>query len=436
MIETDRSRIIAWQRCPRERYLAYHHLGKGLQRRAKALPLQFGSAFHEGTPLLLTGQGIESAVLKARLYLSNAFAAGEIGFDGEIPDDARKALEYGMEEQAALAEALLRGWWAWEGESFLEAFEVIECEREGRAKLGEWETNEFISPYASDKKSEELVLLFRPDALLRERLSGDLYVVSWKTCATFTKRTVDQARHDMQSMSEVWGLTASYADAHRASRRESERDGVTVVSAIPPHIEGVLYKFMVKGKRQKDDWDGLYKQDSPLIYAWKRVGPVDVDGDEWAWRYSWKTEELNSATGKLKGTSLGKGWKKVPVWSEYPGGVRQWIDDLKHQRIAPRHLNALQESFPQSMPVERRADEVQEWRDQTVAQELDVASKVSDVENGIGDLPLLFPKYTHSCHSYSGCPFIPICWEGAAAEPGELYQIRLSNHPEKEDSDG
>src|SRR5215472_14355681 len=51
-----------------------------------------------------------------------------------------------------------------------------------------------------------LTLMFRPDALVREKASGDLYVISWKTCSTFGKRNELQARHDMQSMSEIWGL--------------------------------------------------------------------------------------------------------------------------------------------------------------------------------------------------------------------------------------
>ena len=43
----DRSRILDFQACPRRRYLSYHYLGTGIQRKAKALPLVFGSAFHE-----------------------------------------------------------------------------------------------------------------------------------------------------------------------------------------------------------------------------------------------------------------------------------------------------------------------------------------------------------------------------------------------------
>ena len=128
----DRSRIIAFQTCPRKRYLEYHAQGTGLQRKAKSLPLQFGSAFHEGCPDLLAGD-VETAVYRRSSTLNDQFQAHAVGFDGEEPADVVAAAQYGREEQCALAEALLRGWWAWEGERFLRDFEISEVEKEGRA---------------------------------------------------------------------------------------------------------------------------------------------------------------------------------------------------------------------------------------------------------------------------------------------------------------
>jgi hypothetical protein len=442
----DRSALISFQSCPRQRYLSRHVYGKGLQPRAKALPLAFGGAFHEGSADLLTGRGIEAAVLKSQLFLSLAFSPTGEGIEfGEQTEDEKRAREYGMEEQGALAEALLRAWWAYEGEQFLNQYEVVEVEQEGRATLNHGaqyhliksdpaneaqraEGVESVDYYRQVGSGPELVLMFRPDALVKDRMSGDYYVVSWKTCASFTKRTMDQARHDMQSISEVWGLEQS---------RGIEK------------IEGVLYKWIVKGRRSKDDWDGLWKQNSHLVYGWKKVGPA-AEGDDWSWTYSWTDpNEINPKTGRAVGHKLGKGWQKVPIWREYPGGVRQWIEDLAANRIAPRHVNALEEVFPQSMPVERRADEVEHWKVQTIAQEIDIAHKVelqlsaarlpegqTGFEN-FGDLlDMNFPQFTHSCHSYgSGCPFLPVCFEGASPEPGELYQLRTPNHPEKIDID-
>src|SRR5271163_3653695 len=155
MRETDRTSILTYQRCPREYWYSRHSGGKGLQKKSKGLPLQFGSAFHEGSEVLLSPQvvpdnkvRIEIAVNTAKKFLRTQFEVSAVSFDGETPDDIQKAMEYGQEEQMALAEGLLRGWWSYEGEAFLENFEVIEVEKEGRATL-----------------ADDLVLMFRPDAL-------------------------------------------------------------------------------------------------------------------------------------------------------------------------------------------------------------------------------------------------------------------------------
>lgn len=400
-MNTDRSRILSFQSCPRSRYLGYHHLGTGIQKKSKGLPLQFGSAFHLGTEALLMNPPVEGvhdgfievAVEQAREFLAYEFSKRQVNFDNETPDDVQKAMEYGKEEQMALAEGLLRGWWAYEGESFLNTFDVIEVEQEGRANL-----------------SYDLIFMYRPDAVVREKSTGDHYIISWKTASTFSPRNIKQSRVDMQSMSEVFGVMQSR--------------GIK--------IEGVLYKYAVKGQRRRDSWDGLYKQSSHLIYGWKKLGNGGGDEAEWSWAYEFEREDGSGSS------RLGKGWKKVAVWREYPGGVKQWINDLSANQVFPRHLDALQAIFPQSLPVERRKDEVESWVRQITAQEQDIDDRLKSLEGCHdlqGMLDVKFPQHTNSCHSYSGCSFIPICWEGAPAEVGELYQIRLSNHPEKGDDE-
>jgi len=278
----------------------------------------------------------------------------------------------------------------------LETFDVLQVEKEGRADL-----------------TDDLTLMYRPDALLRDKASGDLFVCSWKTTSYYGKRNLAQARVDMQSMSEVWGL---------------EQNG-------SGRIEGVVYLFVVKGARKLDSWDNTYKQQSPLAYGWKRVGKNDDGIAEWSHCYSYEKEDGSG------NTNLGRGWKRLPVWREYEGGVKQWIADLASQSVFPRHINALDAIFPESLPVERRRDEVEHWRNQVVAQELRVADNVTLINNRpdfvAENLDTYFPQYSHSCEAFSGCQFREICWGGVPAEPGELYQIRQSNHPEgKGDDDG
>lgn len=431
MIQVDRSRVLSYQSCPRKRFLEYHFHGTGIQRVAKSLPLIFGSAFHAGTELLLTGN-VEGAVLRSQLFLSNAFEEKGIGFDGETPANVEESMKYGMEEQGALAEALLRGFWAFEGEQFLKDFEVLEVEQEGRAALTPPTKYEFTQPYGpkygSVVESDQMIWMFRPDALVRERLSGDLYVVSWKTCSMFTQRTINQCKVDMQSISEVWGV----------------QNTLTIAGVLPLQVEGVLYKFACKGTRRKDEYDGLYKQDSHLIYGWKKLSGGEED---WSWAYKWTDpDEINPKTGKPVGHTLGKGWMKVPIWRDYPGGVKAWIEALAAGEIAPRHESALAKVFPQALPISRRGDEIERWKRQTIAQETRIGELVAiraPWQEGLEPreewLDENFPQYTHSCHAYSGCPYFDCCWTPAVtADPvgSGLYKIRTeTNHPEKGDEE-
>src|SRR5271156_2673091 len=116
MRETDRTSILTYQRCPREYWYSRHAGGKGLQKKSKGLPLQFGSSFHEGSEVLLTlnpreylctnppTTNVDLAVQRAHNFLRDQFDNHAISFDNETPDDLQKAMEYGQEEQMALAE--------------------------------------------------------------------------------------------------------------------------------------------------------------------------------------------------------------------------------------------------------------------------------------------------------------------------------------------
>jgi hypothetical protein len=443
MILIDRSRVLSFQACPRRRYLEYHHLGTGIQRKAKSLPLVFGSAFHEGSEQMLKGD-IEGAVLRSQLFLSNVFEERGVSFDREEPRDVNVAWQFGMEEQGAMAEALLRGFWAYEGEALLRDFEILEVEREGRALLKEGvkytlihsepatETQkameiEAVDYYQQTGSGPELVLMFRPDALIRERSTGDLYVISWKTCSTFGVKTTREAMVDMQSCSEVWGR--EQGDAVEAANAEQWGKRMK--------IEGVLYKFVCKGQRRKDNWDGLYKQSTHLIYGWRKLGRA-ADETDWSWSYEFPNEEDPN-----KMSRLGKGWQKVPIWREYPGGVKAWIGALAANEIFPRHTSALEAAFPGALPISRRPDEIERWKRQIIQQELTVAAKVEAVHIAMqtGDqlcidstLDANFPQHTRSCEEYSGCSMHDVCWVptiGADPIGSGLYQIRTStNHPE------
>lgn len=128
IFETDRSAILSFQKCPRDRYYSRHFAGKGIEKLRRSLPLVFGAAFHVGTEPLLLGKGIEAAVASALLHLNLAFSA-------ESVDLEEKQTMYAVEEQRAIAEGLLRAWWIEKGQQFVDEFEILEVEAEGRAEL-------------------------------------------------------------------------------------------------------------------------------------------------------------------------------------------------------------------------------------------------------------------------------------------------------------
>lgn len=399
MIEIDRSRVLSFQSCPRKRYYEYHHLGRGIQRKSKSLPLMVGAAFHSGAEELLRGD-VETACYRAMKFLVDAFKAREVSMGNETFTD--ETLKYSAEEQVALAEGLIRAWGLARLPEFLSNFIVCEVEREGRAPL-----------------TDDLILLYRPDALVQDRASGDHYIVSWKTTSNYSRTTLNQSRTDMQAMSEVYGRLND-------DDEEDQR---------PAKIEGVIYLFITKGQRRLDKWDQTFKQDSKLIYGWKKLKPLDEFDDQWSWAWEYPKEDGSG------NSTLGKGWKKMPIWREYPGGVKQWVTDLHEQKVFPRHVNALEEIFPQQLPVERRADEVERWKTQVIAQESRVHDSLLALSLGRDpeDLDWHFPQHSHSCFNYnSPCAFLDTCWNGVPPEPGELYQLRtVTNHPElKGDDDG
>lgn len=406
--DIDRSRVLDFQACPRRRYYGHHFNGQGIQPKRKALPLVFGSAFHNAAEVFLTGGDVDEAVAKAHLFLDLTFSMEGVDWNEE------KQTVYGVAEQKAIVEGLIRGWCISQRDQFLETFEVLEVEKEGRADLG-----------------QDVTLMFRPDALVREKATGDIYVVSWKTASTFGKWTVDSANIDMQSLSEVWGTKQTLricCDCGKSVTEDADCPCEGAISIGSLSLEGTLYLFAVKGQRRMDDFLGFKTQRTPLVYGWKKLESDEFGIHDWSHSFNYVDDE-----GKNR--RLGKGWKLVPIWEEYPGGVKQWIADLAANKITPRNVNVFDNVFPQMMPVSRRADEIESWKRQVVSQEGRVRQRVRAIEADPTDevLDREMPQHTARCYDYQHpCSFLPICTRPAVkADPlgSGLFEIRTPNHP-------
>lgn len=198
-IFTDRSRILAEQRCRRFRFLQYHESGTGIVPKRTPLALGVGSAVHSGLAELLRetqaiisaspisafdwmadASRVEESAVHAALADFSRHAAGleldaseqsalagatpeakqlaeqmiaqarELGMAeadiagitrGVDPAVARGEFErYLFTEQSALVEAMVRAYARRRLQPLLSEFEVLEVEREGEWQLSEWQS--------------------------------------------------------------------------------------------------------------------------------------------------------------------------------------------------------------------------------------------------------------------------------------------------------
>ncbi len=220
----DRSRLAQYQRCPRAYYWGYVYKGLGVAPSRRALPLAFGGSMHMGLEQLLRGEGVQRGV-EVALHEFELQARGQ-GLELQPNESAYEVYR----EQSALLEALLRAWYIVRYPSFMEEYEVVDLEREE-----EW------------KPSEAITFMARADGVLRNRASGDLYVLSFKTTKQYSGKSAKEARMDIQGMSEL----------------------VAVEERLGERVQGIQMEYLVKGRRE--EWpkgSGIYQTSSPLIRPW------------------------------------------------------------------------------------------------------------------------------------------------------------------------
>jgi hypothetical protein len=311
----------------------------------------------------------------------------------------------------------------------------------------------------------------RPDALLLERDTRQLYLLSFKTAATWDIRKERDAGHDMQGLSEGveverrlsewWQKRKTLGPPAKGETKLSDgteqpkwfRD-IYKEDGGPPRIHAIRYEFMLKGSRRKDkDLSArlsldAYSQASHLVRAYYSAGMTAAD-EQWNW--SWDYIKPGGETSKL----YWKAWKAAPVWEHMT--MRTWIDrldaavetvDADQQSLgwtgpaqatggtAEHPLDAI---FPPPLVIYRSDDDLRDWMEQTEAQERSVAEGVAAVQAAADDgerrhlLNTNFPMYRKSCIYPSPCQFLRVCYSGEEMRKDPLgsglFELRTPNHP-------
>jgi hypothetical protein len=364
----------------------------------------------------------------------------------------------------------------------LEEFEVLEVEREGDWELAHrYQTDLDNEGNPSGTDNWELRFMSRPDALLRSRADNSLYILSFKTAATWDVRKARDAEHDMQGLSEGveverrlgewWGeIHAGMIEA--GSKDDSYNRMFNWLRSLPapPRILGIRYEYMLKGYRSLDkDLSArfglnVWSQRSHLIRRYvatsvpQRGASTYSVGDE-CWSYDYLKED--GSTSKL----AWQNWRARSVWED-GGSVKSWIDKLDDSEEAmsaydsttgaePRSLgwhsdaqalgyttkHPLDEVFVAPMTVYRQDDQLRDWVEQVEASETRVAESAAQVSAAEDEgekrhlLNIHFPMSRKSCSYPSECAMTKICFGGEDIRhdplASGLYKSRVPNHPQE-----
>lgn len=452
---TSRSATLTHQQCPRKYYFDYKvptsnptGIG-GIRPVGLDMNLHVGACYHEGMERLNKGASVDEAVGQALEKFWPAVKAQ--GFILESSEDA----SYVAYEQAALVEALIRGYALAILPGNLDRFDIVEAERED---VGIFSYGGF-----------ELTFGARLDGLLLERHTQDLYVQSFKTTKEWGKKSDDMARHDMQGLSETAVVDQRLERWHAAldeivaqtpdyfeDGRMAQKDYVQVwgdqkiphwfiaryLTGAAPYVMGVKMEFALKGRRSESPkGSGRYVYSNPLIRPWKKADDLKTFGGR-AGNYAFKYDFQDELGGNHR---LGKGWNSVNIWEDI--GVKNWIELLASESLQGFPPGtALANQFVTPMEYYRNEEDIARWKRQIVHHEQRVTQSSAIVANllSTGNLDEIeagldehFEQRTRSCDWPTKCVYQPICFGPrpyiVAPESSGLYTIREANHPSEVD---
>jgi hypothetical protein len=517
---TDRSRTEAYQRCPRLRFEQYHRGGMGIQSSKMNIYLAVGLSVHAGqaemlricagnTEMLLNcadtnpwiREDVEEAAVKAALEdfrqytieldpqeiadqkqpaaskedlagllaQSLGMTPGEAGLEDMVERLERSREDYDhylAREQTALVEAMVRAYARRRLMPLLEQFEILEVEREGMWKLSDM-----------SEGGGELWFMSRPDALLRERESNQLYILSFKTAGHWDDRQAKAAQCDMQGLSEGVEIDRRlerwWNEIHTDTGERTKAMWLICSEPMwkflesqsaPPRVHAIRYEYLLKGERWIDKEQSakfnmtVRTQRSHLIRGY--FNSAVLGGMGWNWSWDFLKPDGSGEMSKL----YYKNWKSEPVYDHMT--VKQWIDCLDQATevysgedptvgLEPRLLgykspaqatgytttHPLDDVFIPPVVVYRNEDELRDWVEQVEAQErrvVEAAGVVAGAKDA-GELRSLlnihFPQARRACQYPTQCTMYGVCYGGDAmrADPvgSGKYKERVVNHPQE-----
>lgn len=450
---TSRSAILTRQSCGRKWWWEYGHpTGAGVPGIVSSklnMDLLTGSGYHVGIENLLRGSSLDEA-------LGRSLEGDGIGWPGLWPLMKSKGLilsdkedaYYVAQEQAAIVEALIRGYYFSQLPVLKARFDIIEVERDGEEIISIPEVPDFQVRFG-----------YRADALLLEKETLDLYILSLKTAKHFYKKREEVAHRDMQGLSEV-----AVVDQRLGRWDSLLKSGPSDITGFDPRtlipewfysrwregasalVTGVKMEFALKGDRR--EWpkgSGKYYYSNHLIRPWKKLSlaeqtvpkrrraPTASSCLELPYAVNWEFKDDLGANH-----TLGAGWRPVNIWEDM--GVKNWIEFLMENQIQDLQPGeAVESMFVTPFEFYRSDEDIDAWKQKTVYSErrtYEGRKKVLESTTPKTYLSALnehFDTHSDRCDYPVTCPYQPICFGGSRAllfDPliSGMYEPRVPNH--------
>jgi hypothetical protein len=308
VLERSRSAIETRRKCPTKRFLGYDYAGTGLQAAGLSLPLAGGIVMHE-----MLAQVLQAAWMRrdpanaARLdpfevELDDLIMEGLQAYVAEVRESSgflnqpKAHTSFLLSEQCYLLEGLVRGWVRYRMPDILEHYDVVSIEQERKAML-----------------VTGLRLPLRIDVLLREKLTGHLVVMDYKSMAYERDVWADSLRDSAQSLLYIQAVERLYDEP----------------------CAGIQYEGLFKGARKRGSGRFADRkiQQSLLCYGY-RYTPHDKRGKPTGEAARFETEY----TGK-------KGQEKIAMWEHM--AAKEWLE----RYVAPTELALMFQTVPPSRPT-------------------------------------------------------------------------------------
>lgn len=390
---TDRSRIVTRASCERKRFYSYHWSGRGVQSTRESEDLIIGKAVHLAMESAWELDAPEAAQIAWDYVMETPPSWNEGGLVRMLGDTAQTALHH---EIAMLSYGLVWAWISQVKRDWMDEYELLEIEPEIAWKMGE------------DLDGKWVVMMSRPDAVLRQRAGGGLVAVSYKTSKTFGDREISHLLTDTQKLTEGWAVTSKYGE----------------------QCHGVQYAYFIKGKQYGDPgMGGVKRYTSPLVRPYKNLS-MGAIGSPSPDHFRLAYETTNEFGKKVR---LGSNWDRVNIWEHVePRTWMEWLDGCMVE--GPDAIEGAI-ATPRSLGWNPRHAE--RWLKGALAEEIHYKSRLDGVktEENLDDLIPLTSASSTSCWNFNRpCQYMTVCWQDESIESRiakGYWQLRTPNHKEE-----